>query len=39
MLSMTQSYSSRLFSNSRVQSEWVTPSMPSEMGWAQSYIG
>ena len=39
MASMNQSYRGRWFSNSRVQSEWVIPSMESSSPWAQSYMG
>ena len=39
MASTNQSYSSRLFSNSSVQNEWVTPSCASDRPWAKSYIG
>ena len=39
MFSMTQLYSGRWFSNSRLHMLWVMPSMASWMGWAKSYIG
>ncbi len=37
--SRNQSYNGRWSSNSRVQIEWVIPSMESEKQWAKSYIG